>query len=106
MQQETHHTSPPRDEERLRDENEEAIANMFDGQITLIAVIRCGIHCGTVIHLYPGIEQQGQPMTAELAREYAERHGWKRRVRHGDRVWLCPQCLQGSRADREGMRND
>jgi hypothetical protein len=99
MQQKEQRTLTIPDEDKQRCENETAIAGMFDGQITLVAAIRCGMHCGTVIHLYPGIELQGQPMTVEVAKEYIERHGWKRRVRHGDRMWLCPECLQESQAN-------
>ena len=69
------------------DEMEQDIARMFDGCITLIAAVRCGLHCGAILHIYPGIEQT---MTQEHAKEFAERHGWKRRVRQGDRIWLCP----------------
>jgi hypothetical protein len=93
MQQEARNTPPVYDDYKQGCETQETIANMFDGQITLVAAIRCGMHCGTVIHLYPGIEQQGQPMTIELAKEYIERHGWKRRSRSGERMWLCPECL-------------
>ena len=73
-----------------RDEMELDIARMFDGCITLIAAVRCGLHCGAILHVYPGIEQT---MTRELAKDFAERHGWKYRVRQGDHMWICPQCL-------------
>ena len=82
------------------DEMEQDIARMFDGCITLIAAVRCGLHCGAILHIYPGIEQT---MTQEHAKEFAERHGWKRRVRQGDRIWLCPQCLSEPRTSKKGI---
>jgi hypothetical protein len=81
-----------------REETELDIARMYNGCIALIAAIRCGLHCGAVLHIYPGIEQT---MTLKLAAEFANRHGWKRRVRQKERMWLCPECEAKGQTERE-----